>query len=173
MRRGINKNRQQLIQCLMGIIILMVVSACSQANITAGQITALIDQQQTPAKTERTPMAALRKTYAVVLFYRSGCPHCQRFDPIVSALTHRDHLTTYAYTTDGRDLPSFPHSLMATPPVLSAFFGGRERVVPAVFLVNLHTLASYPVSVGEMSYAAFDRKLHQVASRLVGDQQNV
>jgi type-F conjugative transfer system pilin assembly thiol-disulfide isomerase TrbB len=194
------KNTRPWFQRLTGMMILIACSTfvmSAQADITAGQITALIQKKQQQqlstnqnqattniaqpavhnAMTQRISsdpiIAALRKDYAVVLFYRSGCPHCQRFDPIVRALTDHYHLTTYAYTTDGRDLPSFPHSLMATQKVLNTFFGGQAIVVPTVFLVNVHTLSTYRIAVGEMSYGAFDQRLHQAANRLVGDSNDV
>ena len=43
-------------------------------------------------------------------FYRSTCPYCQRFAPILKDFSSRYGLSVVPITTDGISLPEFPNS---------------------------------------------------------------
>lgn len=100
--------------------------------------------------------------YALVVFFRSTCPHCQRFTPIVKQVASDNHLKVYAYSTDGGALPAFPTPLRATPSVLGTFFTGLPEVVPTVFLINTNTMGFSLVTQGEESSQAFQDQLNRI-----------
>jgi conjugal transfer pilus assembly protein TraF len=77
-------------------------------------------------------------------FYRSTCPYCQRFAPIVRDFTDKYHIPIVPITTDGIALPSFPRSQVDDGQ--SAKFG--VQVEPALFTVDPYTHQAVPVSYG-------------------------
>lgn len=94
----------------------------------------------------------VNKRFAFVLFYRSTCPHCQRFDPVVKQFSSDFGFKVYAYTTDGHSLPSFPHSMPMTESVEKTFFNSPQIEVPSLFLINVKTMRAYLIDQGEMNY---------------------
>lgn len=89
--------------------------------------------------------------YALVLFYESTCPHCQRFTPIVAAVAAQQNIKLYAFTLNGGTLPAVAKDTApANPDIVNNFYqNAPSHEVPAVFLVNVNTMAFLPVSVGE------------------------
>lgn len=150
-------------ELIMGFFLLGVVGAAF-ANAVTDQLTQTLNQKDTQvaqpnkddsldsSKSISKKFQAINQNYALVLFYRSSCPHCQRFDPIVKSFAAHYGFTVYPYTTDGQSLPSFPNSMPATQEIVNVFFGSPSFMVPSLFLINVQTLEAYPVSQGEMSY---------------------
>lgn len=94
----------------------------------------------------------VNKKFAFVIFYRSTCPHCQRFDPILKQFSQDYGFKVYAYTTDGSSVPSFPKSMPMTQTVEKTFFNSPNIEVPSLFLINVKTMKAYMIDQGEMSY---------------------
>ena len=112
----------------------------------------------------RTHTVVLKKAipknhYAIVLFFRSTCPHCQRFTPVLKAVAQKLHLYVYPYSTDGGTLPAYPAPLYATGEVRRLFFQGIPDVVPSIFMINTHTLGFHLLAQGEISKADLIREL--------------
>lgn len=89
--------------------------------------------------------------YALVLFYESTCPHCQRFVPVVADVASKGNIKLYAFTLNGGTLPAVAKdSTPAAGDIINNFYqGAASHEVPAVFLVDVNTMAYLPVSVGE------------------------
>lgn len=102
---------------------------------------------------------SVNSKFSFVLFYRSTCPHCQRFDPIVKEFSQDYGFKVYAYTTDGNSLPSFPNSMPMTESVEKTFFNSPNIEVPALFLINVKTMKAYLIDQGEMSYQDLDNRV--------------
>lgn len=113
--------------------------------------------------TQETVHKKIMPLYAIVLFFRSTCPHCQRFVPIIKRVAKAKGLPVYPYSTDGGALPAYPTPLIATPSVSGTFFTGVPNVVPSVFLINTKTMAFTLVSQGEET----DQELGNQLDRLV------
>ena len=92
----------------------------------------------------------LQQNFTLVLFFRSTCPHCHRFVPILKDFVHYYHVRLIAYSTDGKDIDGL-HAKAMTGREYKDYFvqGGFRAVVPALFLQNLHTGQTYAVLFGE------------------------
>ena len=130
-------------------------------NKTIAAIDALI---QAP-KTQAAPIAqvATSPRYAVVVFFRSSCPHCQRYVPVLVQVAKQLNLTVYAYSTDGGGLPSLPYPLHATPHILQTFYQGIQDVVPTTFIINTRTLGFTLLGQGEQAPATLEKMLSPYA----------
>lgn len=102
---------------------------------------------------------SVNSQFAFVLFYRSTCPHCQRFDPILKEFSQDYGFKVYAYTTDSASLPSFPNSMPMTETVEKTFFNSPAIEVPSLFLINVKTMKAYLIDQGEMSYQDLDNRV--------------
>lgn len=96
---------------------------------------------------EDVAIKKLAQTSGLFFFYRSTCPYCQRFAPIVKSFANKHDLAIIPITTDGRALPEFPNSKNDR--------GQAERFQvtyePALFAVNPSTHQAYPISYGLVS----------------------
>ena len=99
------------------------------------------------------------QTTGLFFFYRSTCPYCQRFAPILRRFVDEYHIPVVAITTDGISLPEFPNSVADQ---------GQSRkfnvtVEPAVFAVNPKTHKAYPVAWGLVSEETLKSNIVNVA----------
>lgn len=101
----------------------------------------------------------VNKNFAFVIFYRSTCPHCQRFDPILKQFSQDFGFKVYAYTTDRNSLPSFPKSMPMTESVEKTFFSSPNIEVPSLFLINVKTMQAYLIDQGELSYLDLENRV--------------
>ena len=95
---------------------------------------------------------AMNRNFAFVIFYRSTCPHCQRFVPILSQFANDYGFRVYPYSTDGQALSEFPNSMPMTNQIEQTFFSSPNIEVPSLFLINVKTMKAYLIDQGEMSY---------------------
>ena len=98
-------------------------------------------------------------------FYRSTCPYCQRFAPILKNFSERYGIVVVPITTDGVALPEFPHSQIDQ--------GQAQRfhvtVEPSLFTVNPYTHKAIPVAYGLMSENDLRQRLLDIATKFQGD----
>ncbi len=108
--------------------------------------------------------------YAMVLFYESTCPHCQRFTPIVADVAEHEQIKLYAFTMNGGTLPAVAaETAPAQDAIINNFYqSAPSHEVPAVFLVNVDTMAFLPVSIGEEPEDQFVMQLQQAYQALEG-----
>ncbi len=107
----------------------------------------------------------LAKQGGLFFFYRSTCPYCQRFAPILKHFSDTTGITVVPITTDGVSLPDFPNSKVDQGQ--AAKFG--VQVEPALFAVNPYTHKAYPVSYGLMSEDELKDRIFDVATHFTGD----
>ena len=114
---------------------------------------------------EEAAILALAKQSGLFFFYRSTCPYCQRFAPIVKNFAERYGVTVIPITTDGVSLPEFPNSFIDQ--------GQKETfhvtVEPSLFAVNPYTHQAYPVSYGLISEADLKKRILDIATRFKGN----
>jgi conjugal transfer pilus assembly protein TraF len=106
--------------------------------------------------------AAIQKLAAhsgLFFFYRSTCPYCQRFAPIVKDFSQRYHLTVIPITTDGISLPDFPGS--RTDQGQAARL--KVTMEPALFTVDPQNHRIIPVSYGLLSEDELRQRLLEIA----------
>lgn len=129
-------------------------------NNTAKQVE--YDQQKIK---EDAMIRELAKKSGLFFFYRSTCPYCQRFAPILKDFAESYGLTVIPITTDSISLPEFPNS--------SPDRGQAEKfhvtVEPALFSVNPYTHQAFPIAYGLMSEADLKKHILEIATHYEGD----
>ena len=134
----------------------LVMIQTSYANVAANQIHSLlkpkVTQQQSQLENPKNirELKDLQSDYFFVFFYRSTCPHCHRFAPILKDFANYYHIKIVAYSTDGGDLDGLHGQRMTADEYRQYFLqGGFKAAVPALYLQNKYTDQVYPVLFGE------------------------
>ncbi len=123
-------------------------------NTIAKQI--YLDQQQ---QDEAKAIQQLAQHSGLFFFYRSTCPYCQRFAPIVKNFSQRYGISIVPITTDGIALPEFPDS--HADQGQAAHFNITQE--PALFTVDPYTHQAVPVGYGLMSEDELRERILQIA----------
>lgn len=101
--------------------------------------------------------------WKLVLFMQSSCSYCRQFDPTLKAISEQTGIGVFPYTLDGRGDAAFPTALPAGPDVMVEFFSsGLPIATPTTFLVNVHTMTTYPLFQGAVDQAGFMARLDEV-----------
>jgi len=106
--------------------------------------------------------------YEFIFFYRSSCPYCRKFDPILKQYSVDTAIPVRAFTFDGIALPSFPDSIAVDKNTVGEYFGDNATVaVPALFLMNTINLHAYPVSSGGLSYMDLVMRMNALVPKIL------
>lgn len=101
--------------------------------------------------------------WKIVLFMQSTCSYCHRFDPMLSQFSQETGLTIFPYTIDGKGDDTYPDALPAPQPVMVDYFqDGMPVATPTTFLVNVNTLAAFPLLQGAVEKPALISRLDDV-----------
>lgn len=87
----------------------------------------------------------LQNYWELVLIFRSTCPYCQQFDPVITDFAKQSGFDLIAFSTDGGTLPGLTNVLPATQAILAKFYTDK---IPAVYLVQKNTMQIIPISQG-------------------------
>ena len=110
--------------------------------------------------------------WKVVVFIQSSCPYCHKFDPVLKATAEQHGFEVMAFSLDGQGDQTYPSPLMATPEVMKEFFAGLPVATPTTFLVNVNTMATFPLLQGAVEQPMFLSRLDEVfLFALQGGQQ--
>ena len=110
---------------------------------------------------EDQAIALLAQHSGLFFFYRSTCPYCQRFAPIVKDFSARYGIAVLPITTDGISLSDFPNSQVDAGQ--AAKF--RVDVEPALFTVDPYRQKIIPVGYGLMSEDALRTRILAIAKQ--------
>ncbi|MGE0968609.1 type-F conjugative transfer system pilin assembly thiol-disulfide isomerase TrbB (plasmid) [Klebsiella sp. WOUb02] len=100
--------------------------------------------------------------WKVVLFMQGHCPYCQKFDPVLKQLAAQHGFSVFSYTIDGQGDEAFPQALPVPPDVMQTFFPNIPVATPTTFLVNVNTLAAYPLLQGATDAQGFMARMDTV-----------
>lgn len=106
----------------------------------------------------------LAKRSGLFFFYRSSCPYCVRFAPIVKDFAEAYAIAVVPITTDGVSLPEFPHSY----PDQGQAHKFNVTMEPALFAVNPYTHKAFPIAYGLTSEADLKKRMLDIAVRFGG-----
>ena len=165
---------------------LFFIGSSSWANETLTQMKAMVHARQMSQETNAViPIAQpdyikinpdvyrLKAHDVFVLFYRSTCPHCQRFDPVLKQVSDQTKIPVIAFTTDGIALPAFPNSRAINQDVITHFFGENTDIkVPTLFILNRLNGNAYPVSEGELNILDLIHRLNELAPKIWQYEEN-
>jgi len=101
--------------------------------------------------------------WKLVLFMQSTCNYCHQFDPVLKDIADKTGISVFSYTLDGGGDAAFPAPVPAGPDVMVEFFSnGLPIATPTTFLVNVHTMTTYPLFQGAVDRDGFVSRLDEV-----------
>lgn len=108
---------------------------------------------------EEKAIKKLAQESGLFFFYRSTCPYCRAFAPILKRFTDHYGIPVMAITTNGISLPEYPNSY--TDQGQAATF--QVKVEPSLFIVNPYTKKAIPVGYGLMSEVDLKKRILEIA----------
>lgn len=112
-------------------------------------------------RTERSrTVSQLGKDHVLFFFYRSDCPYCHAFAPVLEAFQGRHGIQVVAISVDGGPMPGFP-SARRDNGIATAL---QVSQVPAVFLAQPFTGQITPVGFGVLSESQLLERISVVSS---------
>lgn len=111
------------------------------------------------------------RDWKVVLFMQGKCPYCHKFDPVLKQLAGQYGFSVFPYTIDGQGDEAFPEALPVPPEVMQTFFPNIPVATPTTFLVNVNTLAAYPLLQGATDAQGFMARVDTVF-QMMGEAGN-
>jgi conjugal transfer pilus assembly protein TraF len=123
-----------------------------------------VQYDQTHVKDEAL-VKGFAKHYQLYYFYRSTCPYCQRFAPILKDFALGYGFNVLAITTDGISLPEFPDSYIDQ---------GESRIYdvtvePTVFAVNPITHKALRIATGLTTQSEIKKNIIALLTHFEGD----
>jgi len=103
----------------------------------------------------------LAATHALVFVFRSDCPYCHRFAPILKRFEQEHGLRVYAVSLDGKGLPEYPDARPDNG--IAARLDARS--VPALYLTAPARREIRPVGFGLMAETDLLERIAALAAR--------
>lgn len=106
--------------------------------------------------------------YGLFYFFRSDCPYCQRFSPVLRGFADRYGVEVRAISVDGGPMPSFPGA-RRDEGQFARLLAGQPAVVPAVLLLNTETNEPQWITFGLVSGQELAERIFVSMTREVGE----
>lgn len=106
---------------------------------------------------------AISKRYGLMWFYRSTCPYCHKYAPIIKSFAMKYQITTMAISMDGGAIPYFPNAVMNKGQAEA--IGMADKPVPATVLFDSKTKATYALGYGVMTQKEIMSRIFQVMNK--------
>lgn len=105
--------------------------------------------------------------YALIYFFDSKCPNCQRFSPIVKDIAMTYGFKVYDFSFDNQGLASFKHPAPVKKEIYQAYYGNTTPFSPVLILQNVNDMSFYVLSKGEMPKGLLIQQLETYAKELL------
>jgi conjugal transfer pilus assembly protein TraF len=102
----------------------------------------------------------LARTHVLFFLFRSDCPYCQQFAPLLKSFEEKFRLPIFAISLDGGTLPEFPGARVDNG--IAATLNVTQ--VPALFLASPRTNVITPLGYGVLSESELLERLQAIAS---------
>ncbi|PZQ01882.1 MAG: conjugal transfer protein TraF [Variovorax paradoxus] len=120
-----------------------------------------LDVFERQQQTERAAaVGGLGRDHVLFFFYRSDCPYCHAFAPILQAFEARHGLQVVAVSLDGGAMPGFPAARRDNGIATTL----QVTQVPALFLARPQTGTITPIGFGVLSESQLLERIAIVAS---------
>lgn len=129
-----------------------------QGRPVNAQALEVFDQQQRAGRS--TSVESLGRDHVLFFFYRSDCPYCHAFAPILKAFEARYGVQVVAIGLDGGLLPSFPQARQDNGIAIAL----QVSQVPAVFLAQPASGTITPIGFGVLSESQLLERITIVTS---------
>ncbi|WP_165873403.1 conjugal transfer protein TraF [Parasulfuritortus cantonensis] len=116
--------------------------------------------KQEQAKLQRETLERLAKGHVLYFFFRSDCPHCHAFAPVLLGFSRATGIQVFPVSLDGGGLPEFPrpHRDRGQADALGV------TQVPALYLANPSTRDVVAVGFGTLSETELIDRLVAIAN---------
>jgi conjugal transfer pilus assembly protein TraF len=106
----------------------------------------------------------LARDNGILFFFRSDCPHCHRFAPVLKLFAETYGFSVIAVSMDGKGIPEYPY------PKPDHELASRLNIstVPAIFMVNPDSNAVATVGYGFNNWVKLKEKILFAAQQLTG-----
>lgn len=153
------------------LFILIFIFNVAYANIAIDELNGLLLQKQkkvTLIQHNDARLSDLQNNYYFIFIFRSNCPHCHKFAPILKDFSNNFQLKVHSYSVDGESLRGFEDAKPLTPKLFQTLYaaGHYKPAVPALFLVNHHTLEAYAVLFGEAHPAQLSLRVNELMQHI-------
>lgn len=115
------------------------------------------DEQQREKQAQA--IRALASTHGLLFIFRSDCPYCHRFAPILKRFEQDYGITVFAVSLDGRGLPEYPHP----QPDNGIAARMNATTVPALYLTAPSRRDIRPVGFGLMALTELVERIAALA----------
>ena len=102
----------------------------------------------------------LARTHVLFFLFRSDCPYCQQFAPLLQRFEQKFGLPVFAISLDGGTLPEFPRARVDNG--IAATLDVTQ--VPALFLASPRTNVITPIGHGVLSETELLERLQAIAT---------
>ncbi|TMW79472.1 redoxin domain-containing protein, partial [Thauera sp. UPWRP] len=116
--------------------------------------------EQTQQAGRSRAIADLGTDHVLFFFYRSDCPYCHAFAPILAAFQARHGLQVVAVSMDGGPMPGFPEARPDNGIATTL----KVTQVPAIFLAQPFTGRITPIGFGVLSESQLLERLAIVST---------
>lgn len=112
------------------------------------------------AALKHTTLEHLASTSVIYFFFRSDCPYCHEFAPVLARFSATTGIKVFPITLDGGSLPDYPH------PTRDNGMASNLQVTswPAVFLGEPAKRQITPIGYGSMSEMELAERLVQIVN---------
>lgn len=150
------------------LLLLCLFTTLANANVAVDELNTLLAHQTgNHAEDASSERRDLSDNYYLLFIYRSDCPHCHQLAPVLADFAQTFKVDVDAYSVDGKPLAGFSARRLS-PELFHTLYlnGGFKTAVPALFLVNRHTLQTYAVLFGEASPYELAARLHELMQHI-------
>lgn len=106
--------------------------------------------------------------FGIFYFFRSDCPYCHRFNPVLADFAQRNSITIQAVSVDGGPNEVF-QDYRINQGQFERLLEGESAVVPAVMLLDTFTNEHHWVSFGLISQDELASRIHRIVSNIEGE----
>lgn len=117
----------------------------------------VFDEQQRDRQAQT--VRSLSATHGLLFIFRSDCPYCHRFAPILKRFEQEFGMTVFAVSLDGRGLPEYPNAPLDNG--IAARL--NASVVPALYLTAPAKRDIRPVGFGVMAMTELVERIAAIA----------
>ena len=113
---------------------------------------------------QSSTIRALAKTHGLFFFFRSDCPYCHKFAPVLKRFERNYGLTVFAVSLDGGGLPEYPTPLSDNGMAANL----NVSMVPAIFLAVPGTREITPIGYGVMAETDIVERINAITQTKPG-----
>lgn len=150
------------------LLLLCLFTTLANANVAVDELNTLLAHQTgNHAEDASSERRDLSDNYYLLFIYRATCPHCHQLASVLADFAQTFKVDVDAYSVDGKPLAGFSGRRLS-PELFHTLYlnGGFKTAVPALFLVNRHTLQTYAVLFGEASPYELAARLHELMQHI-------